>query len=50
VLGQINPALAATYAVTWNGWTVPVWLELAIVASIGFAALVVATRLFSRGE
>ena len=35
VLGQIDPTLAATYAVTWNNWTVPVWLELTIVAAIG---------------
>ncbi len=50
VLGQINPALAAAYAVTWNNWTVPIWLELVIVAGIGLAALVVATKLFSQGE
>jgi len=50
VLGQISPALAANSAVTWMNWIVPVWLELAIVALIGFASLLVATKLFSRSE
>ena len=50
VLGQLNPALATIYAVTWNGWTVPIWLELVIVVAIGMVALVVATKLFSREE
>jgi ABC-2 type transport system permease protein len=50
VLGQISPALAAGSAVTWMHWVVPIWLELAIVALIGVAALCLATKLFSRAE
>jgi ABC-2 type transport system permease protein len=50
VLGQLNGGLAASYAVTWKSWTVPIWLELVIVLAIGMAALMLATRLFGREE
>lgn len=50
VLGQLSPGLAASYAVTWKTWTVPIWLELIIVAAIGMTALTLATRLFAKEE
>jgi ABC-2 type transport system permease protein len=40
----LNPGL------TWGGWRLPTWLELAIVAVLGLAVLVAAVSQFSRAE
>jgi ABC-2 type transport system permease protein len=36
--------------VTWNGWHVPVLLEIAVVAAIGLAMLAVAIKQFSKTD
>ncbi len=46
--GRVERVL--TTGVTWNGWPVPVWLELGIVAALGLGALLVAIAQFSRPE
>ena len=42
VRAALNPGI------TWNGWTVPVALELAIVAGVGAVLLVIAARRFAK--
>jgi ABC-2 type transport system permease protein len=37
-------------AVAWGGWTVPAWLEVALVAGVGTTLLAVACAMFSRTE
>ena len=44
VRARLNPAI------TWNGWVVPIWLQLLIVASIGVVLLAVAVRQFQKVE
>jgi len=36
--------------ITWNGWVVPIWLQLLLVASIGALLLAVAVRQFQKVE
>ncbi|MCW2601578.1 MAG: type transporter [Frankiales bacterium] len=36
--------------ITWNGWIVPTWLQLALVASIGLSLMAVAVRQFQQVE
>ncbi len=36
--------------VTWNGWAVPVWLELLMSATVAIALLLVAVKLFSHTD
>jgi ABC-2 type transport system permease protein len=36
--------------ITWNGWLVPTWVELAVVAALGLAMLGVAIVQFNRSE
>ncbi len=43
-------AHALSPGVTWNGWPLPTWFELVIVAVFGLSALVVAVVQFSRPE
>lgn len=38
------------HPMTWNGWPVPTWLQLLIVAVLGFAMLALAVRQFSKPE
>ncbi|MQY09006.1 ABC transporter permease [Actinomadura macrotermitis] len=49
---DVSPALARTFnpGVTWNGWPVPVWLEIAIVAAMAFGLMGVAIWEFRRGD
>jgi ABC-2 type transport system permease protein len=54
VFARLNtdPALARTFnpGVTWNGWHVPVWLELAMVVVMGVGLLGVAILEFRHGD
>jgi ABC-2 type transport system permease protein len=36
--------------ITWNGWSVPMWLELVGSGAIGVALLLVAVKLFSHTD
>ncbi|MFS2294250.1 MAG: ABC transporter permease [Actinomadura sp.] len=49
---DLSPALQKTFGsgVTWNGWLVPVWLELLIVAGMGVVLMAVAILQFRRTE
>ena len=49
---DLSPALQKTFSsgVTWNGWLVPVWLELLIVAGMGVVLMAVAILQFRRAE
>jgi ABC-2 type transport system permease protein len=42
VPAALNPGI------TWNGWTVPVALELAIVVGVGALLLAIAVRRFAK--
>ncbi|MCW2543413.1 MAG: type transporter [Frankiales bacterium] len=44
VLNRLNPPI------TWGGWVVPIWFQLALVASIGFGLLALAVRQFQQVE
>ncbi len=44
VAARLNPG------VTWNGWRLPAWFELAVVAALGSVVLVVAAVQFSRTD
>jgi ABC-2 type transport system permease protein len=49
---DVSPALKRTFnpGVTWNGWLVPVWLEIILIAAIGLALLGVAIAEFRHGD
>jgi ABC-2 type transport system permease protein len=49
---NINPAAFAHLSpgITWNGWVVPIWLSLAIVAVMGLSMLGIAIAEFSKTE
>ncbi|MGH3241980.1 MAG: ABC transporter permease [Spirillospora sp.] len=49
---DLSPALQRTFnpGVTWNGWVVPVWLEIAIVAVMGVALMGVAILEFRHAD
>ncbi|MBA9005648.1 MULTISPECIES: ABC transporter permease [Thermomonospora] len=49
---ELPPELERTFnsGITWNGWPVPVWLELVMVAGIGLVLLAVAIARFRRGD
>jgi daunorubicin resistance ABC transporter membrane protein len=49
---NVDPAVMKVFnpGVTWNGWQVPVALELTMVVAMGFALLAVAILQFRRGE
>ncbi|MBO2454079.1 ABC transporter permease [Actinomadura barringtoniae] len=49
---NVSPELERTFnpGVTWNGWVVPVWLELCIVAAMGLSLMGVAIMEFRRGD
>jgi ABC-2 type transport system permease protein len=44
VRARLNPPI------TWNGWAVPTWLQLLLVAAIGVALLGIAVRQFQKVE
>ncbi|MGZ6793856.1 MAG: ABC transporter permease, partial [Mycobacteriales bacterium] len=44
VRGRLNPPI------TWGGWVVPIWLQLALVASIGLGLMALAVREFQKVE
>ena len=44
VRARLNPPI------TWNGWAVPTWLQLLLVATIGMALLGIAVRQFQKVE
>jgi ABC-2 type transport system permease protein len=50
VLGQLTGGSLAAPGVTWSGWTVPIPVELGIVAATGLVALWIAAREFGRSE
>ncbi|MGY1604950.1 ABC transporter permease [Geodermatophilus sp. SYSU D00815] len=50
VLGAVDGAEDAAVALHWGSWTVPVWLDVVIVAGTGGLLLAVAAWLFSRPE
>ena len=50
VLHFVDPAAGAAVALHWGSWTVPMWLDVVIVAGVGAALLGVAAWLFSRPE
>ncbi len=45
-----GPAAAAEVALRWGSWTVPVWLDVVVVAGVGGLLLAVSAWLFSRPE
>ncbi|WP_329520805.1 ABC transporter permease [Spirillospora sp. NBC_01491] len=47
---DVSPALQRTFnpGVTWNGWVVPVWLEIVLVLAMGFGLMGVAILEFRR--
>ncbi|MDL4776603.1 ABC transporter permease [Actinomadura xylanilytica] len=47
---DVSPALQRTFnpGVTWNGWVVPVWLEIVLVLVMGFGLMGVAILEFRR--
>ncbi|MGH8965369.1 MAG: ABC transporter permease [Actinomycetes bacterium] len=49
---DLSPALQRTFnpGVTWNGWVVPVWLEIAIVVGMGAALMGVAILEFRHAD
>jgi ABC-2 type transport system permease protein len=49
---ELPASLAATLnpGVTWNGWRLPAWFELAVVAALGSVVLVLAAVQFSRTD
>ncbi|QXJ19562.1 ABC transporter permease [Actinomadura graeca] len=49
---DVSPALERTFnpGVTWNGWVVPVWLEVLIVLLMGLGLMGVAILEFRRAE
>jgi ABC-2 type transport system permease protein len=49
---EMPPAVRArlTPPITWEGWVVPTWLQLLLVASIGVALMAVAVRQFQKVE
>ncbi|WP_242614327.1 ABC transporter permease [Actinomadura roseirufa] len=49
---DVSPALERTFnpGVTWNGWVVPVWLEILIVLAMGFGLMGVAILEFRRAD
>ncbi|MFI6519473.1 ABC transporter permease [Spirillospora sp. NPDC050679] len=49
---DLSPALERTFnpGVTWNGWQVPVWLEVLLVAAMGAGLMGVAILEFRRGD
>src|SRR5690606_6031255 len=49
---DLSPALQKTFSsgVTWNGWLVPLWLELRIVAGMAVVLMAVAILQFRRAE
>ncbi|MFG2001782.1 ABC transporter permease [Spirillospora sp. NPDC048911] len=49
---DVSEELQKTFnpGVTWNGWLVPVWLELVIVVGMGLGLMAVAIWEFRRGE
>jgi ABC-2 type transport system permease protein len=49
---DLNPALVKTFnpGVTWNGWHVPVQLEVAMVVVMGLGLMGVAIAEFRRGD
>ncbi|MGI5169754.1 ABC transporter permease [Spirillospora sp. CA-253888] len=49
---DLTPALERTFnpGVTWNGWRVPVWLEVLLVAVMGAGLMGVAILEFRRGD
>ncbi|MEU5883850.1 ABC transporter permease [Spirillospora sp. NPDC047279] len=49
---DVSPELEKTFnpGVTWNGWVVPVWLELVIVVVMGLGLMGVAIWEFRRGD
>jgi ABC-2 type transport system permease protein len=50
VLHYVDPGLDASIALHWGSWTVPVWLDVVIVAGVGGLLFGVAAWLFSRPE
>jgi ABC-2 type transport system permease protein len=50
VLHYVDPQAGAAVALHWGSWTVPVWLDVAIVGGVGALLLAVAAWLFSRPE
>jgi ABC-2 type transport system permease protein len=54
VISHLNVSPAAEQllspSITWNGWPVPLWLSLGIVAVMGIGMLTVAILEFSRTE
>ncbi|MFO0751336.1 MAG: ABC transporter permease [Myxococcota bacterium] len=49
ILAEAMPNLPIS-GVTWSGWPVPTWLELAIVAAFGLIALLIAVWQFDRAD
>ncbi len=49
---DVSPEVLSTLApeLTWNGWAVPVALQLLVLAALGLVAFAVAVRRFSRTE
>ncbi|TDB82835.1 ABC transporter [Actinomadura sp. KC216] len=49
---DLSPAMQRTFnpGVTWNGWVVPVWLEIALVVAMGFALMGVAILQFRHAD
>ncbi|REF00382.1 ABC transporter permease [Thermomonospora umbrina] len=49
---DLSPELERTFnaGITWNGWQVPVWLELVMVVGMGLGLLGLAILQFRRGE
>ncbi|WP_433323368.1 ABC transporter permease [Spirillospora sp. CA-294931] len=49
---DVSPAIERVYnpGVTWNGWQVPVWLEILLVLVMGFVLMGVAILEFRRGD
>ncbi len=50
VLHYVGGSGSAVPALHWGGWTVPVWLDVLVVAGVGGALLGVAAWMFSRPE
>jgi ABC-2 type transport system permease protein len=49
---DVSPEVRARLAppITWDGWVVPTWLQLVLVASIGVALMALAVRQFQKVE
>jgi ABC-2 type transport system permease protein len=45
-----SPTRKLAFNLTWNGWAVPTWLDVVVIAGIGLLLLSIACAMFSRTE